>query len=92
MSYEKIEISKCCSAPVEWDFEENTNRKRFWCDKCVRECEITKVCVLCMGSGKVERMAYTNGEPDGFEEEICECQLDHKDGALGNDDLHDQDR
>lgn len=92
MFYEKIEISKCCSASVEWDFEENTNRKRYWCYKCERECDIEKVCSLCMGKGKVERLVTNSlGEADGYEDEVCICQLDHKDGALGDDEL-DQDR
>lgn len=36
--------------------------------------DLEEVCRYCGGTGKVEVLVYTNGEPDGYEDEACECQ------------------
>lgn len=87
-NYETKEISNCCRADVYEDYDEDTECEIKRCDKCDRECETTEACSLCNGTGKIERMVYTNNEPDGYEDEDCICNLEDDDpnGGDGQDD------
>lgn len=76
--HETTIISKCCKAEVSnYCDAEDTCRTLHMCNRCGFDCEVTKVCMYCLGTGKIS-IDEEDGEGHtmrGVGEQRCYCQI-----------------